>query len=434
MLRISIPNLVPGMTIAAPIPHPVQPGSALLNAGVTLDDAMLTRLRQTGVREAWIRYPGLSDITGAASPFIAGASAEMARLVDSTFSASTQNVSVRLDYGAYRAAVSGLLEKLTLHPRTTVFLDQMAGQGCAAVRHASAVCFISLLIGLRLEPWLVRNRARLGSARAREIANLGVGALLHDVGMLMLDPAVMERWASSADESDPAFRAHTQVGFDLVKDELEPTAAGIILNHHQRFDGSGFPSMPCFGSEPRPLSGERIHAFARIVGLVDAFDRLRFGVNDRLLSDGEPTPTVRVLAALQREPWRSRFDPIVLLGLMSVVPPFAPGTIVTLNDGRTVAVIDWSPLDPCRPVVQDLELRPTRVRGWLVKEPGERIDLHTRRDLSIVRAEDTDVSADLYDPPSLRAFDLDALMRSWTDRSVAFDLAKDDPAGESHAA
>lgn len=422
------------MTIAASIPHPVQPGAALLNAGVTLDEAMLARLRRTGVREVWIRYPGLSDISGAASPFVASASAEMARLVDSTFSASTHNASVRLDYGAYRSAVSGLLERLSLHPRTTVFLDQMAGQGCAAVRHASAVCFISLLIGLRLEPWLVRNRARLGSARAREIANLGVGALLHDVGMLTLDPATHERWAATGDESDPAFRAHAQIGFDLVKDELEPTAAGIILNHHQRFDGSGFPTMPCFGSEPRPLAGERIHAFARIVGMVDAFDRLRFGISDRLLSHGEPAPIVRVLGALQREPWRSRFDPIVLLGLMSVAPPFAPGTIVTLNDGRTVAVVDWSPLDPCRPVVQDLELRPTRVRGWLVKEPGERIDLHTRRELSIARAEDCDVSADLYDPPSLRAFDLDALMRSWTDRSGALDPTRGDQARESHAA
>lgn len=435
MLRISVSNLAPGMTIAAPIPHPAQPGAILLKSGVTLDEAMLTKLRQTGVREAWISYPGLTDISGAASPFVVNASADMARLVDATFTAASQGASVRLDYASYRSAVSGLLEKLSLHPRTTVFLDQMAGQGCAAVRHASAVCFISLLMGLRLEPWLLRNRARLASARARDIANLGVGAMLHDVGMLSLSEAERARWSEHADESDPGFQRHTQLGFDLVKDELEPTAAGIVLHHHQRYDGSGFPAMPTFGAEPCALRADRIHAFSRIVGLVDTFDRLRFGIDDSHLARGEAVPTVRVLSSLQREPWRSRFDPVVLLGLMSVVPPFAPGTIVTLSDGRAVAVIDWSPLDPCRPIVQDLELRLTRVRGWLVREPGERIDLRLRRDLSIIRAEDTDVSLDLYDPPSPRAFDLDALMRSWTDGAAAMELASNDPAaGDAHAA
>lgn len=435
MLRISVSNLAPGMTIAAPIPHPAQPGSTLLKSGVALDAAMLAKLRQTGVREAWISYPGLTDISGAASPFVVSASAEMARLVDATFAAASQGASVRLDYASYRDAVSGLLDKLSLHPRTTVFLDQMAGQGCASVRHASAVCFISLLLGLRLEPWLLRNRSRLGSARARDIANLGVGAMLHDVGMLALEEADRARWAESGDESDPAFQRHTQLGFELVKEDLEPTAASIVLHHHQRYDGSGFPAMPSFGSEPRPPRADRIHAFSRIVGLVDTFDRLRFGIDDRHLAHGEAVPTVRVLATLQREPWRSRFDPIVLLGLMSVVPPFAPGTIVTLSDGRPAAVVDWSPLDPCRPIVQDLELRLTHVRGWLVREPGERIDLRLRRDLTIVRAEDTDVSLDLYDPPTPRAFDLDVLMRSWTDGAAAMELAGDEPApGEAHAA
>ncbi|MBX3361579.1 MAG: HD domain-containing protein [Phycisphaeraceae bacterium] len=417
MLRISIPNLVPGMTIAAPIPHPVQPGSTLLKAGVALDEAILAKLRQTGVREVWIRYPGLTDVAGAASPFVAGASAEMTRLVDATFAASAHSASVRLDYNAYRNAVCGLLERLSLHPRTTVYLDQMVGQGCASVRHASAVCFISMLIGLRLEPWLIRNRSKIAAAKAREIANLGVGALLHDVGMLMLDQETRDRWSDAGDESDPEFRRHVQLGFDMVKDEIEPTASGIVLNHHQRYDGSGFPAVPCFGAEPRPLAAARIHAFARIVGLVDVFDRLRFGIDDRHLAEGGPVPTVRALAALQREPWRSRFDPVALMGLMSVVPPFAPGTLVTMSDGRVVAVVDWSPLDPCRPVVQDLELRPKRVRGWLVHEPGERIDLRIRRDLSIIRAEDADVSLDVYEPPSPRAFDLDALMRTWVDRT-----------------
>jgi HD-GYP domain-containing protein (c-di-GMP phosphodiesterase class II) len=417
MLRISIPNLLPGMTIASPISHPLQPGTMLLNSGVTLDVAMIGKLRETGIREVWIRYPGLHDVRNSASPMVASAGYEVARLVDATFSATATSASVRLDYNAYRAAVTGLLEKLSLHPRATVFLDQMAGHGCASVRHASAVCFISLLVGLRLEPWLVRHRARLDASRAREIANLGVGALLHDVGMLALPEAVRERWATTQDATDPAFREHVRIGFEMVKDGFEPTAAGVVLHHHQCDDGSGFPAVEGFGHEPRALSGERVHPFARIVGLVDTFDRLRFGVNDRLLAEGPPTPVVRVLGQLQSERWRSKIDPVVLLGLLSVVPPFAPGTVVTLSDGRSAVVVDWSPLDPCRPTVRDLTPKTERVRGWTVQAPGERIDLRKQSGLSISRAEDTDVAADLYAPETASSFNLDALMRSWIDRA-----------------
>lgn len=417
MLRISTPNLRSGMTIAAPISHPLQPGTTLLNAGVTLDEAMVAKLDKTGIREVWIRYPGLQDVRNSASPLVAAAGFEVARLVDSTFSAASGCASVRLDYNAYRTAVTGLLEKLSLHPRTTVFLDQMAGHGCASVRHASAVCFISLLVGLRLEPWLVRHRTRLEASRARDIANLGVGALLHDVGMLGLPDSARERWATTGDASDPEFREHVRIGFDMVKDELEPTASGVVLHHHQLDDGSGFPAVEAFGAAPHPLSGDKIHPFARIVGLVDLFDRLRFGVDDRLLAEGPPTPVVRVLHTLQSEPWRSKIDPVVLLGLMSVVPPFAPGTLVTLSDGRTAVVCDWSPLDPCRPTVRDMTPRRARVRGWNVQEPGERIELRKHPELSIVHAEDADVSNDLYAPDSPGAFNLDALMRSWIDRA-----------------
>ena len=418
MLRITTPNLLPGMTIASPISHPLQPGTTLLNSGVTLDEAMINKLRTTGIRETWIRYPGLNDVRNSASPMVAAAGYDVARLVDATFSAAAGSASVRLNYNAYRAAVAGLLEKLSLHPRTTVFLDQMAGHGCASVRHASAVCFISLLMGIRLEPWLVRHRARLDASRAREIANLGVGALLHDVGMLAIPDDVRERWATTHDHSDPAFQDHARVGFERVKDEIEPTAAGIVLHHHQHADGSGFPAVDGFGHAPRPLTSDRTHPFAQIVGLVDTFDRLRFGVDDRLLAEGGPTPVVRVLRILREEPWRSRFDPVVMLGLMSVVPPFAPGTVVTLNDGRTAVVVDWSPLDPCRPTVRDLTITSQRVRGWMVQEPGARIDLRKAPELSIAVAEDADVSKDLYAPPTPSAFNLDALMRSWIDRAA----------------
>lgn len=427
MLRVSVTNLVPGMTVAAPIPHPIRPGISLLNAGVVLDEAILARLTVSGVRELWIRYPGLEDIQQVSTPLVAAAHAQIVRHIDSTFHAAASSTHVKLNYHSYRGAVAGLLERLGSCQHTVVYLDEMAGFGLAPVRHASAVCFISLLLGLRLEPWLVTHRSRLTASRARDIANLGVGAMLHDVGMLRLSREARQRWIMSENEADPEFQSHVQHGYDMVKDEMEPTAASIILNHHQRHDGSGFPAVDSIYGRA-PLRADRIHPFARIVGAVDLFDRLRFGIDDQRLIDDAPTPTVRVLNALRAGPLAPRIDPIITLALLSVIPPYAPGTIVGLSDGRSAAVIDWSPLDPCRPVVQDLTPRRLRENGWTVDAPGERIDLRERHDLSIVQAEGADVSADNFYPTTPHEFDLDHTMRLWSDRYAESDRSSLDAA------
>lgn len=234
------------------------------------------------------------------------------------------------------------------------------------------------------------------SVIARDVSNLGVGAMLHDIGMLRLEPTVLRRWNATRDESDPAWREHVNLGYQMVRGEIEPSSAAAIQHHHQHFDGSGFPATSEVRGYPTAPMGSDIHVFARIVAAADLLDRLRHPAHAPLSDErtAPSIPAVRALRMMQQSPYFGRLDPIVFRALISVVPPYPPGTMVGLNDGRRAVVTDWSVEDPCRPTVHTLS---TALSDPLDKD-AERIDLRGSTSLRIVEADGFDVSRDNFFP------------------------------------
>lgn len=377
------------MVMAAPLPHPRRAGTVLLRAGFELEEGTIGRLEELGVRHLWIRYPGLSDLSRFVDPRIERAASALADTLERATDAVVQDRHARLDYAAYRDTAAAMLTALAGNPAAAFLLDEL-GPGTFEARHAANVCMTSLLLGLRLIPYVVHERARLHPTIARDITDLGVGAMLHDIGMLQLSREVRDRFAEAGDETDPDFRKHVELGFAIVKGWVSPATASIVLNHHQRFDGTGFPRRRSLTGELPPPKGRQIHVFHRIVAGADLLDRLRYPPG----GDRETcVPSVRALSALRRSPMREQLDPLVLAAIFHCVPAFSPGSIVTLSDGTRAAVTDWHPMDPCRPTVQRIEtLNPAEA------DEEERIDLRNVPDLSIAFVGETDVRGDIFEP------------------------------------
>jgi HD-GYP domain-containing protein (c-di-GMP phosphodiesterase class II) len=278
----------------------------------------------------------------------------------------------------------------------------MADRAQPVLRHASSVCMLSVLMGLRLDDYLVIERSRLTSHAARDVASLGVGAMLHDVGMLRLDPEVVHVWQQTQDESDVRFQKHVFLGHELVREAVGPAASAVVLHHHQKYDGSGFPRRMRLDGGLEPLSGSEIHIFARIVAAADLFDRLRYPPGAP--PESAPLPVVRALRTLRQQPYAGWLDPMVYKALLAVMPAYAPGTMVELSNGARGVVTEWFPDDPCRPCVQELR-DPGKdfARG---APAGERFVLRDTPGLQVVRAEGEDVSADNFYPTNPGEFDL----------------------------
>ncbi len=410
MLRLPISQARPGMKLALAVTHPTNPSVTLLREGAALTQGAIPRLSEMGVRELWIHFPSLAHLVEHVNPQVIEAARQVTAKIGEAIDAVTATAGASLDFVSYKRAVLAMIEKLVENPRAGTFITEMVGADKPMMRHAGNVCVHSILMGLKLDFYLIRERSRLNASIAKDISGLGVGAMLLDVGMFKLEPAALERYNATRDESDPAWRGHAQLGFDMLKSDLDPAAAAVVLHHHQHFDGSGFPSRTDLSGKELCLAGSDIHIFARIAMAADLFDRLRHPAHapGARESAAPSIPAVRALKTLLSPPYRERIDPIVLRALLSVALPYPAGNIVRISDGRSAAVIEAYPEDPCRPlveIIEDIECSSRRT----VK--AERIDLRERHDIQIVEFDGHVTAADNFYPTVKGEFDLTVFAR-----------------------
>jgi putative nucleotidyltransferase with HDIG domain len=137
--------------------------------------------------------------------------------------------------------------------------------------------------------------ARRAGVSGKELRNLGFGALLHDIGKLAIPDSVLIKPGKLDDEEMVIMRQHTEVGNNLLQQvDFLRDASDIPYNHHERWDGGGYP---------RRLRGEEIPLAARIFSVVDVWDAL---ITARVYKDAWPEADVltylRVAAGSQFDP------------------------------------------------------------------------------------------------------------------------------------
>lgn len=398
------------------IHHPGNADIVLLREGAALDAYSIPHLQQLGVHEVWIRYPGLEHLVRFVDPQLMANYRSLTTRVGNVIDQAMVRNTVEIDFYACKKALLSVTRHLAENPQSALWLSQVAHADKPFVRHCGNVAALSLMMGMRLDFYLVRERKTLPAGRAKDLTSLGIGALLHDVGMLRIPQSALDKYNATFDTTDPEWRTHTALGYDMVRGVLDPTAAIIALHHHQAWDGTGFPERPSLRGGTRPASERDVHVFARIVAAAEMFSRIKNpahapGSSAKLLPS---LPTVRALKLMLAEATRKKIDPVIFKALMSVVPAYAPGSVVKLSDGRDAVVTNWDANAPCRPVVEilhEIEPRPNKQRNKVV-----RINLREHTDLTIIATDGEDVSADNFDPAEPGEFDLVSLYRSMENR------------------
>jgi len=137
-----------------------------------------------------------------------------------------------------------------------------------------------------------------------ELLRLCHGALLHDIGKIGVPDAILHKPGPLTEEEWTVMRTHPQLGALLVADvrQLEK-AREVILAHHERFDGNGYPSG---------LAGDAVPLAARVFTIADAFDAM---ISDR------PYRSAMSLAEARTEVRRccgTQFDPTAVAAFDSI--------------------------------------------------------------------------------------------------------------------
>ena len=158
----------------------------------------------------------------------------------------------------------------------------------------------------------------------RELRELGLAAMLHDIGKVNLPDEILQSTLRLTDEQYDAVEQHPVDGEAmLLTDDTLASIAPIVRSHHERVDGRGYPDG---------LIGQEIPLAARIIAVCDAFDAM---TNDRTYR--QALPAGMALAVLN-EHAGSQWDPLVIAQLVAVLPSLAAA-------GRLDMVVRGAPFE-----------------------------------------------------------------------------------------
>lgn len=247
------------------------------------------------------------------------------------------------------AVVDRLVGGLVKASSVAVHLVNLKKNEVGPPNHAMNVMVLSLLIG-----------KSIGMAED-EMRNLGLGAMLHDVGLAEIPSRVKRNPNRSASE-ELFYRTHIGLGLQAVAPikNLPVSVKNVIACHHESWDGKGYPNG---------LAGGKIPRLARIVAIANRYDNL--------CNPQEPqnarTPAEAVAYMFKKE--GGAHDPEILAAFVKALGVYPPGTFVTLNDGSYGLVIESNSQDLLRPLLMLYDVSIPRNEALLLdmREADEKI-------------------------------------------------------------
>jgi HD-GYP domain-containing protein (c-di-GMP phosphodiesterase class II) len=390
VLLTNLSHVQPGMRVGAAVMNPVAPDVTLLRPGAELTRDLIDRLRKRSVTQVWVEHELTRDLDAAVAPELTRVKLQVYLHLKHDFEQLEQRTVTKTQVQSYRRAVVDLMRQIVAHHSFAGLADQLYDADNQLISHSSNVAYLATVVGLELENYLVQERPNIPAARARELVNLGLGALLHDVGKIALGPEASGRHeATAADaprDADDYYR-HPAVGQQMLGGaDVSATVRHVVLAHHRRYDGTGWPDiMKLFEGVSRQPAGRRLHIFARIVSAANVLDNL---LRD---ADGTRRPPVAALYDFAGPRFDGWFDPVVRLAVLRRIPPFAVGSQVVLSDGRASVVTAPNLMQPCRPSVRLLDAGGDGAAG-----EGETLHLANHPKLDVVNCAGDDVRPWLF--------------------------------------
>jgi len=223
-------------------------------------------------------------------------------------------------------AVTPLIQSILRNPNAmawTVFSGKRSGRNYSRAV-ATAV-------------WAIMFGRHLGFDR-KALQNLAIGGLLLDIGNVELSEELLNAEGAITHDEFEQVPRHVQAGVDILcrSADVEPAVFEMVMYHHDRHDGSGYP---------HEIHGSNIPPFGRIAGIVDCYDAMT-----------TKTPYSPALAAYDaarelNEMRNKQFSAEVVEQFLHTVGMFPTGSVVELNDGSAGLVLEQNPQNLLQPKV-----------------------------------------------------------------------------------
>lgn len=389
MLRVPTEILQPGMTLAKPVTD--ERGQILLRQSLSLTYDYISILKRRGVTSVFIRDSDMDDViiedvladeirseAQSALALVGDFVQEISKeILDTSPEATLANMQETGMVNAVRRhdsfkqlerSVQHILDNL-IETEALLSISQLRNHDRGLFTHSVNVAVVALIIGKQL------------NLKQQDLEQLGTGAILHDIGKILLDPTIIYGQRSSSlslTTQHTLRREHPRLGYELLRTR-NPEAHlvnHVALEHHERQDGQGYPcGLRGTNKVERSYKDpSNIKLIAEITTVADVYDILSLEkLDEPVLTPQQIADTMRRLAGifLNRE----------LTNLFLLMLPSLPkGMGVIINTGRYAgykgAVIQANKKQPERPLVR-----------LLFNSQGERIvpiELDTSRESGLI--------------------------------------------------
>lgn len=320
-------------------------GNILLKKGTKLTDSLLRRIEENNIFTIYID-DGYSDkeIHELIRPEL---KQKAIQAIKETFSyiEKSNALEKKMDIGLKRnlmiksmekyitglkAIAELIIEEISSNHQLMINLVDIKNLDNYTYEHSLNVAVMSLVVGIEMK------------LSHKELSQLFLGALLHDVGKSMLPKEIVTKTSTFTEEETEIMKAHPELGYEYLKENygFPNTAKMVVLQHHERYDGTGYP---------RRLVGSVIHRFAKIVAIADTYDSMTSDTyQSRALPPNEALEYIMGSSG-------SHFDYEIATIFTRKVVPYPEGTIVKLSDESFGVVVFVNVNYPMRPAVRILE-------------------------------------------------------------------------------
>ena len=323
MKRIRVSELQAGMEVGRSIFS--GDGRVLLNAGSILNDIFILRLMTMDIPSVYIKDPIFGEIDEPKEIVSEITRQATIQLVKISFEQLDQDR--KINTRRVHHVVNNLIDEILSNPQVLMGLTDIRAYDDYTFGHSVNVCILSLMTAISMQ------------YHDLKLKELGIGALLHDIGKICIDTDILNKADDLNHDEYEEVKKHAAYGFDILRkyEDIPLLSAHIALQHHERLDGKGYP---------RCLGGDNIHQYARIVSVADVYDAL---LADRPYRS---CYTVNQSITILKRMAGLHLDSRCTTALISNIAIYPIGTIVELNTGTIGIVSDVNKDMPTRPVVR----------------------------------------------------------------------------------
>ena len=333
MRLLTTQSLCPGVILGKTIYN--ERGTILVSEGATLTQAIINRLIDLNIRFVYIKDERTKDIAPVSS-ISDELRLEAVQTIETTFDQIHRNDKLKNSIVVEKAAVKftqlirNIMGSLKSNDELLSLLADVFVYDNYIFSHSLNVALYSLAIGIELR------------LNGKQLELLGMGAMLHDVGKMLIPFEVLGKSGKLTDEEYEMVKKHPDYGFQLLKDihTMSLHVAHCAYQHHERIDGSGYP---------RGIKGDEIHDLGKIIAVADVFDAV---TSNRVYRSAMlPHEGLEILYAGSG----TKFEVPIVEAFRRAVAIYPNGLSVVLNDGRKGVVAGQNVGIGDRPIIRILE-------------------------------------------------------------------------------